>query len=790
MKVVLIVFHLIFAGVGATIAQDEGNCLQEVPKKAIKKYEKLKKKYSRSNSEVIESIKELIEEYPAYVEPVYFLAEHYKRSTFDMEKPHVKEKLIEKTIAYYEQSISICPAYSGYLAYYNLGIFHHKYKQAGKASAESFQKYLELEKEHPKRYKKIATDLSDEYFTKYRLLEHPVPYEPKVVKGVNGREDEYLPMLSPDNNYLYLTRKRTSPIDLRQPQKNGNDFNEYFIQSRRITVDSFSYGRIMGKPFNQFDEALGGFRLIGQGGACLTPDNKEMYLTLTVQELVQGTSVQNTSLYFTKLVDGEWQKIKSLGRNINDEKNEKTWEGQPTISADGKMMIFATARTTSTSFELGGEVYNSMDLYVVHKMTNGLWGVPKSLGEVINTPGNEKTPFLHTDSKTLYFASNGHPGMGGYDIFYTQLMDDGTWSKPVNIGYPINTEADEHGLVVSLDGKYAFMTSGISGNQEGGLDIIHFPLHPNARPEKVVFIKGTLESEDGKPVKNGKISIKDEATGEVHDALVDENTGEYVAVISVKDPDREQPPKDTEIIDLNMEEFEVPVGSKIAPVNGKDQIIPPGAEVKKVSGKDWVVEKGDQIKKVNGKETLIPKGHEIVVQNNVQKVVKKTADPEKKDKQSFIITATGENMAIQTESVELDPKEVDGAKKISGKKMEVKESKTGEPIRLNEVNFATNSYLLNSRSMLILDELIHYLELKPTMKITILGHTDNVGKSTDNLALSKERAKEVMNYLIDGGISQSRLKSEGYGDTKPKESNASEAGRAINRRVEFVIDEL
>ncbi len=783
------ILTLVLFQLGQVVCAQQGNCEIEIPKKVIRKFEKLKKKSSLSTVEVNDEIKDLIAENPTYVDPVYYMADLYKRMTFETRTPQLKDKFIGKTIAYYEQSISICPSFSGHLAYYYLGIFHHKYVKDLKASAYFFQDYLDKELEHPKSYKKRARDLSDEYFTKYRLLEHPVPYDPEKLEGVNSDEDEYLPMLTPDNNYLYLTRKRTSPLDLTQPLKNGNDRNEYFCKSKKIQEGSFSNGRLLGKPFNQFREPVSGLKVVGQGGVCITPDNKEMYITLTLLVPDQRQGYKNTQLYYTKKREGEWSELKPMGRNVNDENNLPTWEGQATISSDGKMMVFSTARPSSIEFSAGSQTYNSMDLFMVHKMTNGQWGRPKSLGEVINTPGNEKTPFLHSDSKTLYFSSNGHPGMGGYDIFFSQMSEEGEWSKPKNVGYPINTEEDEHGLMVSLDGKSAYMSSGEKEGPDGGLDIVHFPLHKKARPEKVLFIKGKLESIDGDLVKNGKITITDEETGEVREAIVDETTGEYVAVVAVKDPKKEQLDEETIILELNDQEQEVPFGSKVASVNGKEQIIPPGAKVVVLDqNKEVVLKKGEKIRKVNKVKTVIPVDHEVVVKNNKQEVV----ESEKKEvvpssSQKFLVSATGEDLAFTTESLEVDPDEIDGVAKVSGKKIQIQAGKKGEVIRLNEVNFAVNSYLLNSKGMLVLDELIKFLNVKSRMKIAIHGHTDDVGLEEDNLKLSDNRSKEVKEFLIDNGIDPRRLSHAGFGSSRPKKNNNSEENRAINRRVEFVI---
>jgi len=788
-KVVFTIIMLLFLFDVTALSQvpaGSGNCEIETPKKVVRNFEKLKKKSSFRTTDINTEIRALIAENPNYVDPVYYLAEMYRWAFYGTKAPELKRKLIAKSIMYYEQSIAICPEFSGHLAYYHLGIIQHRYNKDLKTAAYHFQDYLNKELEHPKRYKKTARDRADDYFTKFRLLEHPVPHDPVKLEGVNTNEDEYLPMLSPDNNYLYLTRQRTTPLDLTQPLNNGNDFNEYFIKSKKMVGGSFSQGRLLGNPFNQFQKSVGGLKLVGQGGICLTPDNKEMYITLTLSIPGKEGGRKNTQLYYTVKRDGEWSPLKAMGRNVNDENNQVTWEGQATISADGKMMVFATARPSSLE---NTPNEHSSDLFVVHKMTNGVWGRPKSLGEVINTPSNEKTPFLHSDSKTLYFSSNGHPGMGGYDIFFTQMTDDGEWSKPKNIGYPINTEGDEHGLMVSLDGKFAYMASGKKKGAEGGLDIVHFPLHKKARPEKVLFIVGKLEAKDGEVVKNGKITITDEQTGEVHQAIVDETTGEYVAVVAVKDPEKEKLKEEAVILELDWEEYEVPSGSKIATVNGKEEIIPPGSKVVKLKGSEEVVlKKGEKIRTVNKEKTVIPVGHEIIVEKNKQKVVKvEKKKDEKSKKQKFLVSATGDDMAFATESIEVDPEEIDGVKKINDKKIEIQKGEPGQAIRLNEVNFAVNSSLLNSKCMMVLDELIKFLGSKPKVKIAIYGHTDNVGSEDKNLTLSAERAKEVKDFLIDNGVDPNRLTHQGFGSSKPKKSNANETDRAVNRRVEFVI---
>ncbi len=764
--------------------------------------------YPMDRSGTIYAMKELVDKYDEYPDLIAFIAWHYKKSSYKAMNPNVKLKVRANAKEWYTKLSQTCPAYDGHLAYYWLGRMNHE-EGNDSVAATFFKNYLESEAEPPYEYKKIASQLRDEFFIKKELLSNPVDFNPKNVKGIYTEHDEYLPMLSPDNEWAYFTRKRNTPSDLNIPLGSpGNNSNEYFTRSKTMKIDSFSRGMSLGKPFNLHMQSLLDIRsnnkLIGLGGACLTPDNKTMYLTanLLIIPLKQPDGYPNTELMKTSYKNGAWGPLKAVG-SLNNEDGQPTWEGQPTISSDGNLMVFSSARLSSTSKGKDDDETFTLDLFSSTKDENGRWNKPINLGPIINTKGQEKTPFLHTDSKTLYFASNGHPGVGGYDIYYTRMDKNGNWIKPKNIGYPINTDKDEHGLIVSLDGKTAYYTSGNKGQvKTGGLNLVSFGMPENARPEKVVMMKGSLKDENGVAIKNGKISVTDKATGEMHKGLVDEETGEYVVVMSVKDPNRKEIEPEKVTVVLNNEDIEADYGSEVKKMNGKDVLIPPGGKivlvnkiqkviykderVVEVNGKEEVIKKSDKVREIKGKDVIVAKSHEIVDVDGEQKVL-----PIKDSgiqKQRFVISATGKNKAFSTKVLEIDPNEIDGAKKFYPKEaIKIETLSQHTPIRLNEVNFSTNSYVLNGKSMDIIDELVNFLKLKSSMEIEINGHTDNIGDAKKNLLLSQNRAESVMNFIISNGISKQRLSAKGFGQSKPNKSNNTIKGRAFNRRVEFVI---
>ena len=148
--------------------------------------------------------------------------------------------------------------------------------------------------------------------------------------------------------------------------------------------------------------------------------------------------------YAIRTEEGLWVEPMNLGNPINT----RDWESQPCLSPDKQTLYFA--RETA---DAGSDIFMSV------MQANGRWGTPERLGPNINTPGDESTPFIHADNQTLYFASNGHPGFGGMDLFYSRRQADGSWGPAVNLGYPINTMDEEASMVVAADGKTAYYAS-------------------------------------------------------------------------------------------------------------------------------------------------------------------------------------------------------------------------------------------------------------------------------------------------------------------------------------------
>ena len=190
-----------------------------------------------------------------------------------------------------------------------------------------------------------------------------------------------------------------------------------------------------------------------KGSASISKDAATMFFAAEYPGMGYG----RYDIYAANKTDTGWSLPKNLGRNINTD----FWESAPSISPDGNALYFCSNRPDG---------YGGIDIYISHKNVKGYWEEAENLGPNINTAADEQSPFIHADNKTLYFSSNGWPGFGGADLFVSRKRSNGEWSKPINLGYPINTYDNEGNISVASNGQDAFIASD-RRDSRGGLDI-------------------------------------------------------------------------------------------------------------------------------------------------------------------------------------------------------------------------------------------------------------------------------------------------------------------------------
>lgn len=518
----MLFFSFLFIG-NDIIAQDEWDCTPLISKKAKKKFEEAMELPKYKSKEAYQLLLEVIKLEPDFTEGLYILAEE-NWDKAQKAGEYARLKYYKRAANYFERVIETCPEFQYYYSYYYLGLYYYQYakdpdsKLYNLDNCKNCIKYLELfidKNQNNKSDLQKAQEIINNLKEYVDIMENPVPFEPKLVEGVSTKTDEFLPMISPDGNFLFYTHRFDSYDKYTTIQK---EF-EYFKFSHKIdSLGSlaFTSGENLPPPFNQG---------LKQGASSITIDNTHLFITICDFTDCPFGAYNNCDIYSSDYINGAWTEFKNLGPHVN---GYCTWESQPSISADGKDLYFVSIREGNMGFTKGK--YTS-DIYVSHKDETGIWSRAKNIGPVINTEDNEKAPFLHSDSKTLYFSSDGRVGVGGYDIYFSKQTQPDEWTVPRNIGYPINTPDDDIGFMVSTDGTKAFLSSN-KFNGTGGYDIYSFDLYKEARPEKVLFVKGQLIDDQGEPIQDAKIQMRSALDNRVIDGMVDKMTGKYAVAVS------------------------------------------------------------------------------------------------------------------------------------------------------------------------------------------------------------------------------------------------------------------
>ena len=407
-----------------------------------------------------------------------------------------------------------------------------------------------------------------------------------------------------------------------------------------------------------------------EGAECISADGKMLFFAS--DERTPGA--KSIDIFMSKrLPNGGWSEPESLGSPINTE----YWDTQPSFSSDGKTLYFISNRP-------GG--YGGQDIWKSELQSDGSWSRPENLGPNVNSKGDESAPFIHPDGVTLYFGTNGRIGMGGMDIFYSRLNPNGTWDKAKNIGYPINSSGRDDCLIVNPNGNMAYCISDRPGGI-GGLDLYSFDLYEAARPVATTYFKGKVYDAVTKEPLEARFELIDLAKQKQKMKSNSSKSGEFL--------------------------ISLPTNNNYALNVSKDGYL---FYSQNFSMKDHI----DKSKPYLMDVPLQPIGmNEVVVMRNIF--------------------------------------------------------------------FDTDKYDLRSESMAELSKLVALLKNNPALKIEVMGHTDNVGDDAKNMKLSENRAKSVCDYLISKGVEQSRVKYKGYGKTVPLKPNDTDENRQLNRRTEFKI---
>ena len=446
-------------------------------KKAIKLYAEGELAHNKRNSELAQlSFQMAVERDPNFIEAHmmlgYVFAELGKK---------------EEAIQSLNTAIAINPNFfpNNFFSVAKLEMEEGKYEDAKK----HYQRFLTYPDMYPDLVQEAKTDLINCQFAE-KALKNPVPFDPvNMGTAINSDMHEYFPCLTADGEMLLYTRQLNV-------SGSPSGYNEDFYTS-------FKKGEQWTKSFNiRLPINTGN----NEGAPTLSADGQ--ILVFTACELYGNYGPNrkgfgSCDLFVSQRIGDRWTNPVNLGPPVNTKK----WETQPSLAADGKTLYFVRGTVTR-----GG--IKDQDIYMTEIDDEGRWSEPTRLNKNINTKLREESVFIHPDGQTIYFSSNGHPGMGGLDIYLSKKDTSGEWGPAKNLGYPINTSNNENSLLVDAKGQYAYFASNRKGGA-GGLDLYYFELPEDLRPELVTYMKGKVYDAVTKKPLYSKFELIDLETGKL-----------------------------------------------------------------------------------------------------------------------------------------------------------------------------------------------------------------------------------------------------------------------------------
>lgn len=489
------------------------------------------------------------------------------------------------------------------------------------------------------------TSLEKRCQTSLDLINNPVDFHPVNLEAVNTEMDDYFPSITADGKIFSTT------VSDRNLNRQGQE-------------DLYWSVNVDGKW--QKSRPLNDLNTIGnEGSQSFSADGRYMFFVACDRKESDG----GCDIYYSIRMGERW----SLPINPGAPLNTTNWESNPVLSPAGNELFYVTNRDGQS------DIWHC-DV-VIGEGGRLTFKNPRPLGSPVNTKKDEYAPFIHADNKTLYFASKGHPGLGQNDIFYSR-RENGQWSKPKNIGYPINTSGDEMSFVVTAAGDKAYFASNKIEGGSRGYDIYEIDLPTPAKPQSMHCVYGKIiDAESHKPL-SAFIEIFDtDGKTKIFESVSDKSDGSFTAFL---------------------------------PTEG--------------------------IKGIDAR------------------------------KKGYLFYTDHINASTDSIIIALHP------------------AIEGNSIVLNNLYFATNSAVIESRSYSDIQHLYEFLTQNAGVTIHIVGHTDNTGTNAINNQLSLDRANALKEALVRKGIKEERITTDGKGSSEPIDTNDTEEGRAKNRRVEIRIN--
>jgi len=672
---------------------------------------------------------------------MYVLAANYDTTNVkaNFEAGHYQVESIGKDLAakYFLRAYRQNPNYRFDLLYWIAKSYHYG-KKFDKA-IQYYNQYKEKLKSKPGYAGKDKFSMAE---VDRRILEcnngkefvaNPQPYSiVNIGSAINSAEEDYGPVITADESQMYFTTRRQADNTFADVADDNKYYEDVFYSTHEGS--NWKSAKNISAPVNSnYNEST----------LAISPDGSKLFIF---------RDENGGDIYVSeKGKDGKWGEPTPLPGTINSSYRESSI----TISADEKTLYFASDRP-------GG--YGGSDIYLCTKDSKGEWSRVKNLGPMINTELDEDGPFISFDSKTLYFSSEEHKGMGGFDIFKTHQTNAETneWSEPENIGYPINSPDDDIFYVISKDGQRSYFAT-VRDDGFGYTDIYVITKVedvPKTQPQPEVAKPKEPEKQPEKqpePVIAKNESVK---TPVVEQPKVEPPKVEPKKVEPKKEPVKEQPKKQEPKVEPKKEI--VPIKYVLTVIDAATRQ-PLDTKVSMVGLKDkLIVGSVDQSVGVT----------EYTIKSTVAKEYK--------------ITVEKDGYIFQTVNVKVPA--ATAQEKTITKTIEMRKLTVNAVSILHNIYFDFEKATFRTESYGELNRLETMMKQSPNLQIEIAGHADFVGSKDFNKRLSLKRANAVRGYLTSKGIDPRRVKTVGYGEERPIASNDDEKeGRELNRRVEFKV---
>lgn len=705
---------------------------------------------------------------------------HYKTGVCYERSVEANEQ--RKAIPYFEYALKNNTSLPASVNY-DLGMLYLKDENLDKAIA-AFNKF----KTSSGKSDKKAMAMADEALNQCNnaVVFMSVPRNTSVTRmttTINSQYTEYNPVVSADESVLAFTALRPNTGKTRT----GDKFiEEIYISYNQSGTWSEPKPIPIASDFN-----------VGTAG--ISPDGQQMMIFM-------GGASDPGSIFSISRTGESWSKPSILAATIN---TPKYLESTASITPDGKTIYFASDR-------VGGK--GGLDIYRIEKKPDGNWTAPVNLGPEVNTAANEDAPFIHPDQQTLFFTSDGHNTMGGRDIFKSMLVD-GRWTRPENMGYPINTTANDNYFTLIADGTRGYFSSDRKGGQ-GAQDIYYIDMPEESRNIPLTMLKGKiLNAETGEPLKT-KIYVIDNETDKklafVYDP--DPETGNYLVILP--------PSKNYDIIvesegflpyTLNIhipnqsyfyelyqqislrtiKQFDVVVGQE---VQVKNAFYDTNQDVKtslrktheaklvkegNVDVYDMMIDlmaAGDQ-EGIDYLVDLIQMQNSIddvnfnEAENSKLEVATRTYYYDESDESKFEKKSVGgkEIFSLPTFRVTDDARKAKDKPKVAAFDKALLN-------RMEKIYFDAGKSDLKAQYNTGLDDILEALKQNQGLGVEISGFASAEGSEEFNREISNHRAIAVLDYINHRGIVRRRIVAKGYGATKDQ-SQTKEEGRRVEVRI-------